>query len=299
MSIYHYRAFGLCFGSDRALPELPACSTAQTDVLIKTGSVPEELQDAEKKTVRFQIAVNDFILKVDGIARYRVQQGNKITIEPLSGAEESDVRLFLYGSAFAALFHQRGLMPLHANSVFNDRGAIAFAGNSGAGKSTLSFSLIETGDFRLVSDDITILKQNESGIFVQPGMPHLKLWADVLESSQKDLSGLQNIRREIQKFRYPVENRFSDQPVELRAMYFLSPAHQDDIRIVPVSGTEKFNLLQNNIFRNQFVFGRQMQETYFRITTAVLQKVPVYRVTRPRQGGNASLLRDKILESLR
>jgi hypothetical protein len=298
MKKYLYTAFGLCFESETELPELPLYTGTNRDVTIVRGLVPDNIENPVRQTIRFQLSENDFILKVAGIARYRVQTGTVITIEPEKDAATDDVRLFLYGSALAALFHQRGMMPLHATTVYNETGALGFAGNSGAGKSTTSFSLIETGKFRLVSDDITILNYCDGKIRVQPGMPHLKLWADILEYSSKDLSTLKNIRNEIQKFRFPVTDHFSDQPVELRALYFLSSQHQKEVSIVPVTGTEKFNLLQNNIFRSQFVTGREMQEKYFKLTTTVLQKVQVFRLVRPRLGMTAEEVRDKVINSL-
>lgn len=298
MKKHLYNAFGLCFASEKDLPELPSCGSSVTDVSVVMGSVPDQIAQPFRKTARYQLSENDFILQVAGIAKYRVQNGNLITIEAEKETSENDVRLFLYGSAFAALFHQRGMMPLHATTVYNNDGAIAFAGNSGAGKSTTSFSLIETGKFSLVSDDITILDYKEGKIHVQPGMPHIKLWADVLEHSSKDISQLKNIRAEIQKYRYPLESQFTDAPAELRAIYFLSSQHQKEVTLIPVTGTEKFNLLQNNIFRSQFITGREMQEKYFRLTTAVLQKVQVFRLIRPRLGMTSGEVRDKVIQSL-
>jgi hypothetical protein len=298
MSKYSYTAFGLCFTSEVELPELPGFSGDSCDIEIKTGTVPASLENPLKQTVRFSLAENDFLLTVDNIARYRVQNGNSITIEPAKNATIDEIRLFMYGSAFAALFHQRGMMPLHASTVYDPDGALAFAGNSGAGKSSLSFSLIETGLFKLVSDDITILNYKDGNITVQPGMPHVKLWADVLEHSQKDISQLKSIRKQIQKYRYPLETNFTAAPVLLKALFFLSSQHQQEIQILPITGAEKFNLLQNNIFRSQFITGKDLQEKYFKLTTAVLQKVPVFRIIRPRLGFGIERLREKVIESL-
>jgi len=299
MTTKKYIAFGLVFSSEIELPELPVYKGDLYDISISSGNVPDNLENPLKKTVRFQIVENDFILKVDNIAKYRVQNGNSIIIEKEINASNDEVRLFMYGSAFAALFHQRGMMPLHASTVFNSDGAYAFAGNSGAGKSSISFSLIETGNFKLVSDDITIINYKNDNITVQPGMPHIKLWADVLEHTKKDISKLKNIRSEIQKYRYPVEDNFSSNPVQLKALFFLSSQHQPEIKINQVTGTEKFNLLQNNIFRSQFITGKLMQEKYFKLTAAVLQKIPVFRVIRPKQGFGIEILRDKVLNSLK
>ena len=116
---------------------------------------------------------------------------------------------------------------------------------------------------------------------------------------KKDISKLKNIRNEIQKYRYPVEDNFSANPVQLKALFFLSSQHQPEIKINQVTGTEKFNLLQNNIFRSQFITGKLMQEKYFKLTAAVLQNIPVFRVIRPKQGFGIEILRDKVLNSIK
>lgn len=87
----------------------------------------------------------ELLLKVDGVANYWVKEGREIVIEPGPAAEAGDVRVFLLGSAFGALLHQRGLPPFHAGAVAMEGKAVLLAGRSGVGKSTLAAELCRRG----------------------------------------------------------------------------------------------------------------------------------------------------------
>ena len=80
----------------------------------------------------------------------------EIVAEPRQGVPDSNVRLFLLGSAMGALLHQRGLLPLHTNAVEVGGRAFAFMGKSGAGKSTLAAWFHDRG-FRIVADDVCVV----------------------------------------------------------------------------------------------------------------------------------------------
>ncbi|PKP23162.1 MAG: hypothetical protein CVU05_00755 [Bacteroidetes bacterium HGW-Bacteroidetes-21] len=293
-----YKAFGLVFSSSIELPELLVVNNESPDVSISIHAVPEAIENPILKTSRFEVAEGRFLLTVDKVARFYAEEGRIVFIMPFPGATEDEIRLFLYGSVFAALFHQRGMMPLHATTVGDGENAYSFSGNSGMGKSSLSFSLIETGRFNLVSDDISILSVNAGNIMALPGLPRVKLWADVLEYTQKDVSQLRNIRKSIEKYNYPLEDRFAKEPVQLKAIFFLTTRHQSEISLKVVTGTEKFNLLQHNIFRLQFMPGNSLQQQYFQFTTAILQKTAVFQVVRPRLGFELGMLRDRIEEAI-
>lgn len=63
---------------------------------------------------------------------------------------------------------------LHAASVHDGIGVIAFVALSGGGKTTLAAEMVRRGA-ALVADDIVLLERDEGGIVVQPGPPTLSL----------------------------------------------------------------------------------------------------------------------------
>ena len=62
-------------------------------------------------------------------------------------------RTLSFGPVWAALCHQRGILPLHASAIVTKNGIAAFAGHSGAGKSTIA-ALMGSLGYALVADDI-------------------------------------------------------------------------------------------------------------------------------------------------
>ena len=96
------------------------------------------LQDPGGQGVLYQSAPRQFLLKISRVARYLVSDGNEIIVDPEPDADLSAIRLFLFGSAFGALLHQRGILPLHGSAIVTSRGAVVFAGVSGSGKSALA-----------------------------------------------------------------------------------------------------------------------------------------------------------------
>ncbi|NEX18412.1 MAG: hypothetical protein C1943_17865 [Halochromatium sp.] len=102
---------------------------------------------------QFQIAPGLYQFLIKDVARYRVQDGREILVDPLPDADPGDVRLWLLGTALGALLHQRGLLPLHVSALALSGGAYAFCGDSGAGKSTLAAALHRRG-LALLTDDV-------------------------------------------------------------------------------------------------------------------------------------------------
>ena len=118
---YKYFVFGLHIHSELELPELISDnSDMPADVKITIGDTPDSLPNAQNQGVTFQIADNELLLGLKGIARYHVKDGNQISISPKENSDEKDIRLFLLGSCFGALLHQRKILALHASAIVHE-----------------------------------------------------------------------------------------------------------------------------------------------------------------------------------
>ena len=148
--------FGLCFHSELELPELAPGGSSEPDVVIRLGAAPQQLAGANRVRRHGWATPDAFLFEAAGVARYLVAGGSEVTVEPYAGAEATRIRAFLLGSVLAALCYQRGLLPLHANALETQGGAVALAGESGAGKSTLAAHLAARG-YRMMGDDVCVL----------------------------------------------------------------------------------------------------------------------------------------------
>ncbi len=137
MDTLEYTAYDLRIRSALPFPELsPIQRTGPADVSIRNGRVPDELEQQTGKGVLYQANHNEFLLKLDGVARFLVRSGNEILVDPAPDCIESDLRVFVLGSCIGALLHQRGILAMHASAILSDKGAVLFVGPTTSGKST-------------------------------------------------------------------------------------------------------------------------------------------------------------------
>lgn len=285
-----YSAFGLFIESELALPELLE-GKGDPDVRIYTGTVPDQLEKPLKTGVRYQAASGKFLLKVDNVAAYYVENGNTITIRPEPGADESSLRLFLLGSAFGALLIQRGLIPLHASSVQFDDKAILFAGISGSGKSTLAAGFYKKG-YAILDDDISVIRMMDGKPFVVPGYPQMKLWADTIAGLKLEDMKSFKLRENIEKHGILINNSFSHKSLPVGKIFVLNAWNKETFDIVKLTGIEKFNVVRRHTFRMQFIDGLARQADHFRMIDGIAGNAEIYRIKRPRKG----FLLDELME---
>lgn len=303
---YTYSAYNLIIQSELPLPELtpvPASNGGQRldtqgVVQIRQGNVPETLANPTGQGVLYQAGSNQFLLKLDHIARYLVQNGNEIIIQPASDALASDIRVFLLGSCFGALLHQRELLVLHASGIQTDRGAVLFCGPSGIGKSTLLGELLNRG-YAMVVDDVCAVTVDEAGNpMVLPAYPRTRLWADAAKQLAVETAGLERTRPTLEKYERHLPDRFGDQPTPLRHIYQLTTTNQAELRLEPLPRIQTFNTVLHNTYRYGFLDGLALRRPHFQLVSAVAGQVGVTRVVRPSGGFKLHALADAIVDDL-
>lgn len=276
-----YRISGLSVRSDIALPGLlPGPSSGGTDVTIRQGAVPAEL-DSPKTCGRNWQSRDDVILfRARNVARFLVTAGRQIAFEPENGSAAEDVAIFLVGTVFGFLLHQRRHIVLHASAVNVGGKAVLFCGASGAGKSTLAAALNREG-FSLLSDDLCAIRiDGEKGPMVPPDGRQLKLWAATID--QLDLAhgkGLP-VRKGLEKF-YVTPGEVSAEPLSLGAIYNLREARrgaEPDIR--RPNAVDAAVLLRRNAYRPALVRRLGQKVDYFHAATAITNHAGVFHLTR-------------------
>jgi len=292
---YLYKAFGLIFKSEIELPELIA-ATGRHDVEINFGTFPLELDNASEKNDIFQASNDQFIFKLNNIAAFLVQSGKSITIQPFGQKNERDIRLFLLGSVFGALLHQRGCLVLHGSAVEIDGRGVIFTGQSGAGKSTLVAAFHNQG-FRVLTDDVVSIQLSVDGVHhIVPGFPNIKLWQDAADKLNKNTAGLEPIRDELAKFRVAAEEHYLDHPLAISALYILTPTEDSDIQTQKLSGFDKVTALIVNTYRLSFLKGQGCSALHLKQCADLSKKIEVVKLIRPRDKFLLTELTEHILK---
>lgn len=182
---------------------------------------------------------------------------------------------------FAALFHQRGVLSLHASAVCGQRGAVGVVGHRGAGKSTLTAQLV-SGGMQFLSDDLLITSWvAEPGYVVaHPGFSIIKLWEDALEAAGKGFSRIGRLYPDASKDGFsPDEAKFAREPVPLRFLVVLTEG--DEVKIETLSRADAVAELLIHTY-GVAVFEHRPLPIHFRQCGELAARVPVMRLVRPK-----------------
>ena len=279
--MFSYRVSGLAVASEVDLPGLiPGDPGRVPDVTIRRAPVPMTLDDAEAVGPTWQRADGRFLLRIPHIARFLLEDGRSIAFEAEESTGPQDVAVFLSGSVFGVLLHQRNHIVLHASAVLVGGKAVLFCGQSGAGKSTLAAALGEHGH-PLIADDQCAIEIGDDGIpRIQADGRQLRLW----EKSISEL-GLANrrgdpMRNRLRKF-YVDPATTSDAAVPIGAVYALT-----EIRGPEEPGIQRPNivdatrLLAANAYRPMLVHRLGQRDVYFRGGTAIAATSGIFRLKR-------------------
>ena len=276
---HYYKVYGLNISSEIELPELSPFPEIKADVSIAFGKVPEHLPEVRGSGILFEAAYNDFLFRFEGIGRYRVQDGSRITVQAEKEALPSEIRLLLLGSCIGALLHQRGMLAIHGSAVTDGKQTVIFSGQSGAGKSSLAAGLQELG-FTVIADDISVIGQiGDQDFKVENGIPNLKLWKDVLVHL-KQPDDLTKVRPLLEKYRKPIPVPDEETP-GLSKIVILSPSNSRDFSYSEILGKEKFHHLRTNTYRLQFIDKMNQTEVHFRNLSRLVNSVQMFNVERP------------------
>jgi hypothetical protein len=297
--MYVYTAYQLNIHAEFPIPEFPAGDeTAPPDVVIRLGALPAKLENVTGKGVVYQAAANKFLLTLQDLASYLVQNGNEIIVEPAPDSLDSDVRVFLLGSCIGALLHQRGILVIHAGAVYTEKGAVLFTGPSGVGKSTLLGELLRRG-YKMMVDDVCGVVLDAAGIpLVLPGYPRTRLWSDSAEKLEQDVHEMVRTRPNMEKFERQAAEQYWDQPAPLRRIYLLSASNKDELYLKPAPRIHTFQIVLHNTYRQQFLDGLELRAPHFNLISAVAKQTGVTHVTRPVQPFRLTELADLIEQDL-
>lgn len=278
-AIHRYQLYGLQVASQVELPELVAGPfEGDPDVRIELGRpylAASACQDEQPGRIP---------LIVEGVAAYTMERGRVIRVNPAENANPAEVRLFLLGSAFAAILHQRGLLPLHSNVLEFEGKAVAFLGHSGAGKSTLAAWFHDQGH-RVLSDDVCVVTLCAGRAPIAfAGVPRLRLWSDALKASGRLGEEDARVASDIDKFVVRTSDSGDVGPAELSHLYLMeeqSEASPEALVVNRMSGAEAVQTLIENTYRGSYVGSLGTVRQNMEQCVAIASRVPIFKLSRP------------------
>ncbi|MDB4868251.1 MAG: hypothetical protein JWR03_2584 [Cohnella sp.] len=298
-----YQAFGMRLSSGIPLPELPVSDDtgehASADIVIETAEPTRLWDELEKGGNNFVRKGNRFLFLIPETAVFCIENGFKITVCPLPGADEEKVRVYLLGTCMGALLMTRKVLPLHGSAVEIDGKAYAFVGDSGAGKSTLAAAFVSMGHL-LVSDDViaVTLAHGDGLPIVMPSYPQQKLWQESIDHLGMQSERFRPVYRETTKYAVPVPSEFCSEPVPLAGVFELVKSGRDTIGVRRLPNLERLRMMLLHTYRNMLIRRLGLEQWHFKISTAVADAVEVYQLQRPMEGFTAHQLASAIIRTV-
>jgi hypothetical protein len=297
--MFGYTISGLSVASDLALPGLiDAAPRAQgsgvsdVDVEIAAGPVPDALADPAAQGPNWQLAPGEFLLRIPGIIRMRISHGRKIIYEGENGSDPSRAAIFVSGSGFGVLMHQRRRCILHASAVEVDGHAVLFCGVSGAGKSTLAAALGRAG-YRLLADDqcgLSGIAGAPSGAtpMIHPDGRAMKLWQNAIDRLALGQRSGEAVRPQIGKFFVWPDDSVVE-PLPLGAIYVLrearasggTPAQPAQPQIARLNLADAAIAVRANAYRPALVRRMEQGGLYLEAAAAIEAVGGIHSFTRP------------------
>jgi hypothetical protein len=281
--MYYYWAYGLKICSEIEFPELyPISEIEKHDLVIEIGSIlmhsQEGLYGEEKK---IYISSKEFKLNVSCVANYWAENGNKIIIQPDSNSEISKVRLFCLSNVFAAILHQRGVIPIHSAAILVKNRLVMICGQSGAGKSTLLASLREKG-FSVFSDDVCVPVTRFNEVLMYASYPMMKYWAETIKRLPSLGKPDVQLRPDLNKFGYYYHNQFSQVAFAPALVFFLEISNQvDQVEISSVKGYGLFQYFESNAYRGEYLSAVDLKQAHFYLFSTLANQVLGFSIKRP------------------
>jgi hypothetical protein len=278
MSLNAYQAYGLSIHTDLVCPELPSYPHPIHDPDVTITLLPPQ-SDTLRPLLdhTYEVQPGRFQLDVPGVARYRVEDGQRIWIQPLAGTSPEKLRLFLFGSTMSALLYQRGLLPIHGSAVLTQWGAMIFVGPQGSGKSTLAAEFHRCG-YQLLSDDVCAVESSREGLRILPALTQMRLCSSAYEY----LGAPPGAYFDVDKFSVPMGEKYCPHPAPLRAIHLLSDDTGEPPRFEVVRGLDRVRCLFENLYRPHYLTGQRTQNDLVSLVGVIAKRTTVAVVRRRR-----------------
>ena len=287
-----YKAFGLVIESELPIPQIAELQCVQSDVRIVRSQL-RGIVDPDAPTT----AEGGCIVPTMTDTLFRVTNGNLIEADVCDGDTDSNVAVYLMGSCMGAILVQRGFMLLHGSCVTDGKRSVLITGDSGAGKSTTAAEFLKRG-WRLVTDDVTCVFEQDGVPMVQASYPSQKLWQDALDHYEKSSDDIHSLyfSEDREKFGIDVSESFFNGICPLSMVVRLVAADHSTC-LSPMEGMAKVDQLMRNTYRLYLIEKRHLQR-HFQRCVNLAGKIPMALAVRENGMQCAETICDLIIKHL-
>jgi hypothetical protein len=282
--MHQYWGFGLNIESEIEFPELFPATFNEPDLTVSFGKTPNEIVgEGVVHKVRMSASPVEYLLDINNIARYYAAGGNKIIIEPYTGADIESIRLFMLSNAMAAILHQQNKIPLHASGILTEKGLVLFTGPSGIGKSTTVFGLMQQG-YKLFTDDVCVLNYDQQSGTVEAvaSYPMMKLWESTLDNiNASPVDRSYQLRPKLPKYGVSQHQQFNTSSIAISDVFIIRADNlTSDFSCTLLNKVEAFSALQQNTYRRRQVDIMNLRQQHFQMISKLASQANVYVLKR-------------------
>ena len=313
MSPCCYRLYGLLLRSVLPQPALAFAGSGIAVVEIFHGSASVFSRARREARIRLdegkwfahgRLSDDSDYLRWSGLFEFLVSaDGHRIACRAFKGASQESFQTYLAGHVISFALLRQGIEPLHSTTVVIDGEAVAFLGDCGFGKSSLGAVFLH-GGYRLLTDDLLVLKEEGDQFMAYPGPPRIKLFPEIARSVLGErVTGIP-MNDQTSKLVIPLGQNEAVLPQSafpLKAIYVLtppspnSPSHRITIRTL--SPRRAFVELIKNTF-NHLVVEPGRLKCQFVLATRLTTRVPIASLSYPRALKHLPDVRQAILANL-
>lgn len=292
---HDYMIFGYRVRSDFELNAY-ACEFDEPEIIVENGQVSCINEELEEDGFYFSLVEDLIAFYVPDVGTYEIRNGNIITVEPDNGVPLQELSVFILGSAFGFLMHQKKVYPLHGSTVDLGNRCITLVGHSGAGKSSLASGFVDKG-YKLISDDVSRIEYIDSNHYVYPSYPSQKIWKDGAHHLALQYDPENRVMRQIDKFYINSLERFSDSRKPLAGIIEIVPSEVHTPVLIQLEKPAVLNALITHSYLQEVIGGKTDVGAHLRFCSRLCESVPVYRIMRPYEGFSVLDQVDAIMET--
>ena len=229
----------------------------------------------------YRLNQNEFSMDVEGVGSFYASGGNYIALNINPNATRENIELYLNGSTYGAILHQRKIMPLHGSCFTYENKGIMICGHSGAGKSSLTAAFVLDGN-EFLTDDVTPVLFSNNQPLIWTMSDRIKLWNDSLKQLDQDKKDLNRIDPDTDKFYFPVEP-FKKETYNLDIIFIIEVHQGSNVDFQEIQGADKVIALRHEIYRFEYIQGMPENEAvFFQNLAQISNQIKVVKILRPK-----------------